>query len=426
MADWNLPTLTTLYADVLTELKGRDETALKMDGSGTNLPAGAKKLNAVTGQFEQFDGTAWSPITSYAKTDTVNKFTAYPQDIQSDTNDIGYFGGVRQDGTRQYLLGATGSTAPLDLRSYDIDGTTILGRIYCTSSGNIGISPKSGTGNSYVYSDLFIYPNNGAIRIYNSVGQASFLWGRATDGTSSGWYVGRGNTTSDDIYFNNYVAGAGLNLTTNGGLIKANGNEIWHAGNDDSIQKAENELIGTVDFNTIVKPGNYRVNTSGNTYTNAPETAFQGVLVVNGASPSSGYNISTQMLFSYNTNKVYYRTMWETGNWTAWKEVVEKGANWISVTLLNGHTGDLFYCKIGSAVYLKGVVNTTNATSYTIGALPADIVPSYATTMFIQPLVYDSTAFARIQIASDGTINLPPSAFNVGSIAMNLNYITDQ
>jgi len=220
-----------------------------------------------------------------------------------------------------------------------------------------------------------------------------------------------------------YDANQGLKIAKD--AVTINNNQIWHAGNDDAIQKAENELTGSVDFDTIVKPGNYRVNTSGNAYSNTPETTFQGTLVVNGASPSSSYNVSTQILFSFTSNKVYCRTMWGIGNWTEWKEVVTKGADWHPISLLNGHTGSLFYCKIGSAIYLKGVVNTNNATSEIMGVLPSTAIPSYSTTMFIQPLRYDSTGFARIQIVSDGTINLPPSNYNVGSVVMNLSYVTD-
>ena len=66
MADWNNPTLTSLYADMLSELKTRDDDAAKMfDGVGTNLPVGAIKWSATNEQFEKWSGTVWGPLSTF-------------------------------------------------------------------------------------------------------------------------------------------------------------------------------------------------------------------------------------------------------------------------------------------------------------------------------------------------------------------------
>ena len=65
MADWSLPTLTSLYTDVITYLRGRDEDAMTMQ-AGTNVPVGAIRLNRTTGQFEEWDGTNWNILPNVA------------------------------------------------------------------------------------------------------------------------------------------------------------------------------------------------------------------------------------------------------------------------------------------------------------------------------------------------------------------------
>jgi Chaperone of endosialidase len=64
MADWNTPTLGSTYTNVLNNLKDRDVDVLKMlDGvTPTNLPSGAKRWNSSANTFENWNGTAWTPL----------------------------------------------------------------------------------------------------------------------------------------------------------------------------------------------------------------------------------------------------------------------------------------------------------------------------------------------------------------------------
>lgn len=66
MADWSLPTLSSLYTEFHDTLKARDDDALVwLDGStSTNLPSGAKRWNSTNSYFEKFNGSAWSPLVA--------------------------------------------------------------------------------------------------------------------------------------------------------------------------------------------------------------------------------------------------------------------------------------------------------------------------------------------------------------------------
>lgn len=66
MADWSLPTLSSLYTEFHDTLKARDADALIwLDGSAsTNLPSGAKRWNSTNSYFEKFNGSAWSPLVA--------------------------------------------------------------------------------------------------------------------------------------------------------------------------------------------------------------------------------------------------------------------------------------------------------------------------------------------------------------------------
>jgi hypothetical protein len=64
MSDWNTPTLTTTYTDVLSNLMSRDSDVLKMlDGiTSTNLPTSAKRWNGTNNTFENWNGSAWARL----------------------------------------------------------------------------------------------------------------------------------------------------------------------------------------------------------------------------------------------------------------------------------------------------------------------------------------------------------------------------
>jgi len=60
---------------------------------------------------------------------------------------------------------------------------------------------------------------------------ASFINGKALNGTDMGWYVGRGVSTTNDIYLHNYALDADTNFVTTGaGQVLVNGTPIVAVG----------------------------------------------------------------------------------------------------------------------------------------------------------------------------------------------------
>ncbi len=72
MANWSNPTLTSLYTDLLTELKARDtDLALQFDGTtSTNLTTNTIRWDSSANRWKKWNGTSWAELTStYALTD---------------------------------------------------------------------------------------------------------------------------------------------------------------------------------------------------------------------------------------------------------------------------------------------------------------------------------------------------------------------
>ena len=60
MADWSLPTLSSLYTDFLAEVDARlDDSATMFLGGPTNQPVGSIRYFRSTNVFQEWDGAAW-------------------------------------------------------------------------------------------------------------------------------------------------------------------------------------------------------------------------------------------------------------------------------------------------------------------------------------------------------------------------------
>jgi hypothetical protein len=57
-ANWNNPLISSLYVDVLANLKERDVDVLTMN-PGTNIPVDSKRWNAATNTFQNWNGSTW-------------------------------------------------------------------------------------------------------------------------------------------------------------------------------------------------------------------------------------------------------------------------------------------------------------------------------------------------------------------------------
>lgn len=90
MADFNQPTLTSLYADMVNVLKDRDISALKwLDGTtDSNIPSGAKRWNATNNYFEKFNGSTWSVLTAKYMIDVDKVDGCTVNDLGTSTTDL--------------------------------------------------------------------------------------------------------------------------------------------------------------------------------------------------------------------------------------------------------------------------------------------------------------------------------------------------
>jgi hypothetical protein len=67
MANWNNPTLTSTYTDVLTELKNRDLSVAKMDYSAdSNVPTDVVRYNTSDNSWERWNGSSWADLGIHA------------------------------------------------------------------------------------------------------------------------------------------------------------------------------------------------------------------------------------------------------------------------------------------------------------------------------------------------------------------------
>jgi len=71
MADWSLPTLSSTYANFLSQLQARDtDLALAFDGTTTtSQPTGTVRWDSTANRWKKWNGTSWAELTStYALT----------------------------------------------------------------------------------------------------------------------------------------------------------------------------------------------------------------------------------------------------------------------------------------------------------------------------------------------------------------------
>lgn len=121
--DWSLPTLTSLYTDVLSLLKGRGVASAIQDFAGdTNIPTGAIRYNRSTSKREEFNGTVWSTIQESLNLDKAraifasNGGTANAQTITTNPTftpaigDVFFFFPVATNSSGSVTISINGST----------------------------------------------------------------------------------------------------------------------------------------------------------------------------------------------------------------------------------------------------------------------------------------------------------------------------
>lgn len=146
MANWNNPTLTSLYTDFLTELKARDtDLALQFDsGTLSNIPTGAIRWNSTVNRWQKWSGSAWGELT-----------TTYALTGLSTTGNAS-IGGTLQVTGQTTLAGATATTPATDSNTTAVATTAyVVNRIAQdallltggTITGNVTIRGAAGNVN---------------------------------------------------------------------------------------------------------------------------------------------------------------------------------------------------------------------------------------------------------------------------------------
>lgn len=94
MADWSLPTLSSLYTAFRQIISDRLDDAAKWFDSGsvtaTNIPAGTKRWNSTASKFEEWDGSSWDNLAeTYGISISGNAATATTAATASNANNLG-------------------------------------------------------------------------------------------------------------------------------------------------------------------------------------------------------------------------------------------------------------------------------------------------------------------------------------------------
>jgi hypothetical protein len=140
MADWSLPTLTSIYTNTLTEIKNRDiDLALQFDGTtSTSIPTGAIRWTSSANTWQKWTGSAWGALSSTF---------AFPAITTTGAATIGTTLGVT--GVTTLSGGGTSTTAATDNNSTAIATTAfVVGQASATAPVMAG---TAAVGSSFRY-----------------------------------------------------------------------------------------------------------------------------------------------------------------------------------------------------------------------------------------------------------------------------------
>jgi hypothetical protein len=140
MADWSLPTLTSVYTNTLTEIKNRDvDLALQFDGTtSTSIPTGAIGWISSANTWQRWTGSAWGALSSTF---------AFPAITTTGAASIGTTLSVT--GATTLSGGGTSTTPTTDNNTTNIATTAfVLGQAAATAPGMDG---TAAVGSSFRY-----------------------------------------------------------------------------------------------------------------------------------------------------------------------------------------------------------------------------------------------------------------------------------
>ena len=118
MANWNDPSLTSTYANFLSDMKARDVDAASMADSPTNPPTGYIRWNTSLLKFQKWNGATWDDLVVAAAGGGTGGTTALGTMAYQNANGVAITGGT--------LSGITSFTISSHL-SFATDNTYDLG-----------------------------------------------------------------------------------------------------------------------------------------------------------------------------------------------------------------------------------------------------------------------------------------------------------
>jgi hypothetical protein len=182
MANWSLPTLSSLYADVVSLFKDRDlDLAKGLDPAKvtiTNPVTDMLRWSSAGNKWERYNGTAWVDMaTTYAISISGNAATATSAATATNSTQLGGVAAAsyaRLDQAPVFAGGAGGSEGGEIWLKKPPSGTSIAGDVAVDIAGNLFRIFEGGGGYRGAYIDL------------TACGSMSKLWHNTNDGAGSG------------------------------------------------------------------------------------------------------------------------------------------------------------------------------------------------------------------------------------------------
>lgn len=248
MADWNQPQLSSLYTNVLNNLKDRDvDSATLFQNAPTNPVSGFIRFNRVTNVFEEWNGTSW-----VVKVLSLSGGGTGANDAAGARTNLELGSMALQNSNAVAIVGGTIS----GLTSLGVSGTITAG-LFSGSGASLTNIPNSATSATNLNSPNTIVSRDGG--------------GNFNAGTITANLVGNASTVTNGVYttgsYDNPAWITGLDATKiNTGTLsdtRLSSNVVISGGTYDVITRTNQALATLYPYNTL--PGTTYLDLTANT-----------------------------------------------------------------------------------------------------------------------------------------------------------------